>query len=97
MRVPFDSIFTLVEGRVVPHIHIAIGNVATAAGTPLSLTLVISGVQLGNLIDCDLAVEPADGVMEISGFYKPGELLVSMQESSGTSFPSSHAKERVAD
>ena len=79
MRVPFDSIFAQIEGRIVPQVHVAIGNVATAAGTPLSPTLVISGINIGNLVDCDLAVEQADGIIEISGFYKPGELPVSIR------------------
>jgi hypothetical protein len=79
MRVPFDSIFVQIEGLIIPQAHVAIGNVATAAGTPLSPTLLISGVQIGNLIDCELAVEQVDGVIEISGFYKPGEPPVSIQ------------------
>jgi hypothetical protein len=82
MRVPLDSIFAQVEGRIVPQVHVAIGNDATAAGTPLSPTLVISGVQIGNLEDCDLAIVRVDGVMVISGFYKPGEPAVSLQKNS---------------
>ena len=77
MRVPFDSIFAQVDGRIIPQVHIAIGPIAMAAGTPLSPTIVISGIQLGSLMDCDLAVEQEGGVMEISGFFKPDEPSVS--------------------
>jgi hypothetical protein len=79
MRVPFDSIFSQVEGRIVPQVHIAIGNVATAAGTPLSPTMMISGIQISSFIDCDLSVEQEEGLIEIGGFYEPGELLVAIK------------------
>ena len=78
MRVPFDSIFAQVDGRIIPQVHIAIGPIALAAGTSLSPTVVISGIQLGSLMDCDLAVEQECGVMEISGFYELGEPSVSV-------------------
>jgi hypothetical protein len=38
-----------------------------------------AGIQISSLIDCDLTVEQAEGVIEISGFYEPDEPLVSIR------------------
>jgi len=73
MRVPFDKIFAEIDGRLIPRVHISIGNVAMAAGVPLSPTLVLSGITIGKLVDHELVVEMEGGITMIEGYHQDSE------------------------
>ena len=70
MRMHFSRIFAETDGCLIPRFHINIGDVAIAAGVPVSGKLVVGGLKLGKLTDCDLAVEVVGGLIDIQGFYR---------------------------
>jgi hypothetical protein len=70
MRIPFDSIFIVIDGRIIPLVHVAVGNVAVASGTFIPSNLTISGIEIGRLTNYDLAVKVEVGIMVIHGFYR---------------------------
>jgi hypothetical protein len=70
MRIPFNSIFKVIDGRIIPLVHVAIGNVAVATGTAIPPTLTISGIEIRSLTDCDLAVRVEVGIIEVQDFYR---------------------------
>jgi hypothetical protein len=73
MQVPFNSVFTLIDGRIIPKTHVAIGNVTMAAGTPILPILPIAGTWIGTITDCDLSVEDEDGIIVVVGYYRSGQ------------------------
>ena len=79
MRVPFKSVFTLIDGRFIATSHIAIGNVTIASGVSLSPGLLVSGREIRTLTRCDLAIEDEDGIVVILGFYTGNDLPESLQ------------------
>jgi hypothetical protein len=62
MRVPFNSVFTLIDGRIITKNHVAFGSVTVAAGTSILPILPIAGIRIGTITDCDLSVENEDGI-----------------------------------
>jgi hypothetical protein len=71
MRVPYEQIFSVVEGRIAPLLPILIGNVTNDAGIPVPPELRLDGVELAALIGYDLEVEQIDGLVVVKGFYPP--------------------------
>ena len=69
MRVPFNSVFTLIDGRIIPKNHAAFGSVTMAAGTSILPILPIAGTQIGTITDCDLSVEDEDSIIVVIGYY----------------------------
>jgi hypothetical protein len=69
IRLPFDSIFDVSGERIIPQVHVAVGNVTFAAGVPIPAALVISGTQIGELTNSDLVVEVEESLIQIVGFY----------------------------
>ena len=79
MRVPFNSVFKLIDGRLIPQSHIAIGNITIASGVSLSPGLLVSGNKIRTLTNSDLAIEDAAGIVVILGFYTGNDLPESLQ------------------
>jgi hypothetical protein len=74
MRVPFNSVFTFIDGRLIPQSHIAFGNITIASGVSLSPGLLVSGNEIKTLINSDLAIDDAAGIVVILGFYTGNDL-----------------------
>ena len=72
MRVPFDRVFTVVDGQIIPHMHVRIGNVTNAVGVPIPAELRVGGAEIDALIGQDLDVDREGGIIVINGFYLPG-------------------------
>ena len=75
MRVPFNSIFTLIDGRIVAKNHVAYGSITVAAGVSVAPTLVIAGNQIKTLTESDLAIEEEDGIVVVVGVYKSNTII----------------------
>jgi hypothetical protein len=71
MRVPYDQIFSVVEGRIAPVMPIRIGQMTNDVGVPVPPELRVDGIELAALIGYDLEVEQEDGLVVIKGFYSP--------------------------
>ena len=69
MRVPFNRVFTVVDGQIVPQMHIRIGSVTNAIGVPVPAELRVGGTEIDALIGYDLDVDREDGIIVIKGFY----------------------------
>jgi hypothetical protein len=72
MRVPFDRVFTIVDGQIIPQMHVRIGNVTNAIGVPVPAELRVGGTEIDALIGQDLDVDREGGIIVINGFYLSG-------------------------
>jgi hypothetical protein len=70
MRMPFDRIFMIVEGQIIPLVHVSIGNVAFAAGVPIPPPLTLEGVEMKDFAGHDLEIEREDGLTVIKGLFR---------------------------
>ena len=71
MRVPYDQIFAVVDGRIAPLLPIRIGNMTNDVGIPVPPELRVDGIEIAALIGYDLEVEQEDGLVVIKGFHSP--------------------------
>jgi hypothetical protein len=74
MRVPFESVFTLIDGRIIAKNHVAIDKFIVAAGVSLSPTLIVWGDKIGTLTTYDLVIEDEDGIVVVVGIYRGNDL-----------------------
>jgi len=71
MRVPYDQIFAVVDGRIAPLLPIRIGNMTNDVGIPVPPELRVDGIEVAALIGYDLEAEQEDGLLVIKGFHSP--------------------------
>jgi hypothetical protein len=76
IRLPFDSIFQVIGNRIIPQVHVVVGNITFAASVPIPPALVVSGAKIGELTNCDLAVKVEESLLLIVGFYPNSNKLV---------------------
>lgn len=71
MRVRFEEIFNITEGRITPKVTVKIGGVVMTPGVSFSDGVSFSGVDLSKYVGKDLDVEKhPDGSVEIKGVYE---------------------------
>jgi hypothetical protein len=69
MRVPFDRVFIVFSGKIIPLEPVKIGDVTIAGSMVVPPSCLLLGVQIGKLIGCDLEVRREANVTIIQGFY----------------------------
>jgi len=70
MRVSFDAVFNVSEGRISPKGKVKIGGVIMTPGVSFGGGVSMGGVNLAEHIGKDLDVkEHADGTIEVKGIF----------------------------
>ena len=67
---PFDRIFMIHDGQIIPLVHVSIGNVAFATGVPIPPPLALEGVEIKDFAGHDLEIEREDGLTVIKGVFR---------------------------
>lgn len=71
MRVRFDQVFDVVNGRIRPKGKVKIGGITMAPGVSMRSGVMVSGIDLTQHVGKDLDVEQhPDGTIEIKGIFQ---------------------------
>ncbi len=71
MRVRFDEVFNVVDGKINPKGTVKIGGVTMSPGASVGANVKVAGVDLSQCVGKDLDIERhPDGTIEIKGTFQ---------------------------